>query len=99
MGGALLWAVLMTLGIDGVRNLDLELVLDAAAHDLRDEGASGVALRELSQIGDATLGGAWSTFGLVVVLRTGSQTGLPTDDKKFSAFSARFARCPTHCHN
>lgn len=61
----------------------LELVLDAAAHDLRDEGASGVALRELSQLGDATLGGegAWSTIGLVVVLGTGSQTGLLTDDK------------------
>lgn len=25
-------------------------------HDLRDEGASGVALRELSQLGDATVG-------------------------------------------
>lgn len=62
MGGALLWAVLMTLGIDGVRNLDLELVLDAAAHDLRDEGASGVALRELSQLGDATLGGGMVNF-------------------------------------
>jgi len=38
-------------------------------------------------------------FGLVVVLRTGSQTGPPWGPHEFSAFSAGFAGCPTLCHN
>jgi hypothetical protein len=45
-----------------------------------DQGASGGALHELVQLGGATMGEghrSWSVFGLVVVLRTGSQTGPP----------------------
>jgi len=34
----------------------LQQILEAPAHDLRDEGASGGALHELSQLGGATMG-------------------------------------------
>ncbi len=56
VGGALIWAALMELGAGQGRNLCFQQPLEAAAHDLRDEGASGVALRERSQRGDATMG-------------------------------------------
>jgi hypothetical protein len=38
-------------------------------------------------------------FGLVVVLRTKSLTGPPWGPREFSAYSAGFAGCPTHCHS
>jgi len=63
-GGALIRTAFMELGAGRGRNLSLQQDLEAAAHDLRDQGT--------------TIGrGSWSVFGLVVVLRTGSQNGPP----------------------
>ena len=44
------------LGASEGRNLCFQQVLKAAAHDLRDQGASTGALHELSQLGGATMG-------------------------------------------
>jgi hypothetical protein len=77
MGGALIGATLVELGAGERGNLGLQQVLEPTAHDLWDQGTSGGALHELSQLGGATMGGSWFVFGLVVVLRTGSQTGPP----------------------
>jgi hypothetical protein len=56
MGGALIGATLVELGAGECGNLGLQQVLEPAAHDLRDQGASGGALHELVQLGGATMG-------------------------------------------
>ena len=45
----------MARGSNGSGNLGLQQILEAPSHDLT-EGASGGALRELSQLGGATMG-------------------------------------------
>jgi hypothetical protein len=71
VGGALIGASLMELGVGQGRNLSLQQVLEASAQDFRDQGAEGGALHELSHLGGATTGeGPWSVFGWVVALRT-----------------------------
>ena len=54
--GALIRAALMARGTYGRGNLSLQQILEAPAHDLRDQGASCGALHELSQLGGATMG-------------------------------------------
>ncbi len=44
------------LGTGQGRNLGFQQVLEAPAHDLRDQGASGGAFHELAQLGGATMG-------------------------------------------
>ena len=56
VGGALIGAALMELGAGQGRNLSLQQVLEPPAHDLRNQGASGGALHELSQLGGTTMG-------------------------------------------
>ena len=56
VGGALIRAAFMARGSNGSGNLGLQQILEAPAHDLRDQGASGGALHELSQLGGATMG-------------------------------------------
>jgi hypothetical protein len=56
MGGPIVRAALMELGSNGSGDLSLQQVLEAPAHDLRDQGAGGGALHELSQLGGATMG-------------------------------------------
>jgi hypothetical protein len=56
VGGALIGATLVELGAGECRNLRLKQLLQAATHDLRDQGASGGALHELVQLGGATMG-------------------------------------------
>ena len=56
MGGALIGATLMELGAGEGGHLGFQQVLKASAHDLRDQGASGGALHELSQLGGASMG-------------------------------------------
>jgi hypothetical protein len=56
MGGALIGAALVELGAGEDRNLSFQQVLEAPTHDLGDQGASGGALHELSQLGGATMG-------------------------------------------
>ena len=46
----------MELGAGQGRNLSFQQVLEPPAHDLRNQGASGGALHELSQLGGATMG-------------------------------------------
>ncbi len=55
MGGALIGAALMELGAGEGRNLSFQQVLEAPTDDLRNQGASGGALHELSQLGGATM--------------------------------------------
>jgi hypothetical protein len=54
--GALIGAPLMELGTGQGRNLGFQQGLEAPAHDLRNQGASGGALHELAQLGGATMG-------------------------------------------
>jgi len=56
MGGALIGAALVELGAGEGGNLSLQQVLEPPAHDLRDQGASGGALHELTQLGGASMG-------------------------------------------
>ena len=56
VGGPLIRAAFMTRGSNGSGYLGLQQILEAPAHDLRDQGASGGALHELSQLGGATMG-------------------------------------------
>ena len=56
VGGALIRAALMARGTNGSGDLSLQQILETPAHDLRDQGASGGALHELSQLGGATMG-------------------------------------------
>ena len=56
MGGALIRTALIELSTGTGRNLGFQQILEAPAHDLRDQGASGGALHELSQLGGATMG-------------------------------------------
>jgi hypothetical protein len=46
----------MARGTNGSGDLGFQQILEAPAHDLRDQGASGGALHELSQLGGATMG-------------------------------------------
>ena len=46
----------MARGTNGRGDLSLQQILETPAHDLRDQGASGGALHELSQLGGATMG-------------------------------------------
>jgi hypothetical protein len=62
--GALIGAALLELGSGQGRNSTLQQVLEAAAHDLPDQDASGGALHELSQFGGATMG---KGYGLCLV--------------------------------
>ncbi len=54
--GAFIRPAFMELSTDGGSDLGLQQVLEAPAQDLRDQGASGGALHELSQLGGATMG-------------------------------------------
>ena len=56
VGGALIRAALMARGTNGSGDLGFQQILETPAHDLRDQGASGGALHELSQLGGATMG-------------------------------------------
>ena len=56
VGGALIRAALMARGTNGSGDLSLQQILETPAHDLRDQGASGGALHELTQLGGATMG-------------------------------------------
>jgi len=56
LSGALIRAALMARGTNGRGDLRLQQILETPAHDLRDQGASGGALHELSQLGGATMG-------------------------------------------
>ena len=56
VGGPLIGPALMELSTDGSGDFSLQQVLEAPAHDLRDQGASGGALHELAQLGGATMG-------------------------------------------
>ena len=56
VGGSLIRAAFMASGSNGSGDLGLQQILEAPAHDLRDQGASGGALDELSQLGGATIG-------------------------------------------
>ena len=56
VGGALIGAALIASGSNGSGDFSLQQVLEAPAHDLRDQGAIGGALHELAQLGGATIG-------------------------------------------
>ena len=56
VGGALIRAAFMASGSNGSGDLGFQQILEAPAHDLRDQGSSGSALYELSQLGGATMG-------------------------------------------
>ena len=64
VGGAFIRAALMAHGTNGSGNLTLQ--------------QTWKSWRTFSGIRASLLGGSWDVFGLVVVTRTGSQTGLPT---------------------
>ena len=53
--GVIIRAVLMARGSNGSGGLGLHQILEAPAHNLRNQGASGGALHELSQLGGATM--------------------------------------------
>ncbi len=55
VGGALVRAALMARGPNGSGDLSLQQILEAPAHDLRDQGASGGALHELARLGGANV--------------------------------------------
>ena len=46
----------MVSGSNGSGNLGFQQILEAPAHDFRNQGASGGALHELGQLGGATMG-------------------------------------------
>jgi hypothetical protein len=78
----------------------LQQLLKAAAHDLRDQVRAPVVVPSMSWFSSEAPLWVMVTVcvRLVVVLRTGSQTGPPWGPHEFSAFSAGFAGCPTLCH-
>ena len=56
VSGPLIRAAFMARGPNGSGNLGLQQILEAPAHDFRNQGASGGALHELGQLGGATMG-------------------------------------------
>jgi hypothetical protein len=56
MGGPFVRAALVELGANGSGHPCFQQVLKTPPHDLRNQGASGGALHELSQLGGVTMG-------------------------------------------